>query len=142
MPGAVTPCLLWQGAKVEKGYGRIRVDGKTRVLHRAVWEEHHGPIPPGMVVRHSCDEPSCYEITHLVLGTYADNEADKRERGRYRGAYWTECKRHREQGNQRDCRNCRRIERNRRATLEGPEQGSAPGSSETEVKEGPGAKRW
>jgi H2-forming N5,N10-methylenetetrahydromethanopterin dehydrogenase-like enzyme len=50
------------------------------------WEEAHGPIPEGMVVMHTCDNPPCYEVTHLVLGTMADNVRDSVAKGRYHRA--------------------------------------------------------
>lgn len=67
-----------------KGYGSIRYDGgKTMRAHRASYLVHNGPIPPGMVVRHTCDRVGCIEPTHLLVGTQADNERDKIERGRH-----------------------------------------------------------
>lgn len=42
----------------------------------------NGPIPSGICVMHLCDNPACYEITHLKLGTRADNNADMRSKGR------------------------------------------------------------
>jgi len=67
------------------GYAKMRIkDGKQALLHRWVWEQINGPIPPGMVVRHTCDNSSCFLYAHLVLGTYADNSADMVGRGRAR----------------------------------------------------------
>jgi predicted deacetylase len=34
------------------------------------------------VVRHSCDNPGCWEITHLQAGTQKENAQDMIERGR------------------------------------------------------------
>jgi hypothetical protein len=42
-----------------------------------------GDIPPGLVVRHSCDNPGCVNPEHLSLGTDADNTADKVARKRH-----------------------------------------------------------
>lgn len=50
--------------------------------HRLVWEEHHGLIPAGMVVRHKCDNTRCMNIDHLELGTQLDNIQDRHVRGR------------------------------------------------------------
>lgn len=51
-------------------------------VHRLAWIEAHGPIPEGMHVLHKCDNPPCYNIEHLFLGTPADNAADKMRKGR------------------------------------------------------------
>lgn len=78
-------CWIWIGAKNEKGYGVIQIDGKRHRAHRLVYELYVGSIPPGMLVCHSCDEPSCCNPKHLWLGTNADNQRDKHAKGRGRG---------------------------------------------------------
>ncbi len=91
-PEPNTGCLLWTGCADPKGYGRIGngrlhrryVRGMTVLAHRRAWEFAHGPIPDGLHVLHSCDTPSCVEVTHLRLGTNAENVADKVTRGRHR----------------------------------------------------------
>jgi hypothetical protein len=50
--------------------------------HIASYEHHKGPIPSGMVVRHTCDNPICVNPDHLVLGTTSDNRRDVTERKR------------------------------------------------------------
>ena len=42
-------------------------------LHRAVWEEHNGPIPEGMVVTFKDSDPMNCDITNLILITKAQN---------------------------------------------------------------------
>lgn len=83
---AANGCRIWTGTTIGPGYGRIaRQEHGKRVLllaHRAWWEAVNGPIPEGMVVRHRCDNPSCVQIGHLILGTQADNMADMADRGR------------------------------------------------------------
>lgn len=74
-------CLEFTGSKTAAGYAQVSAPGgrKTAPLtgHRVVWEHEHGPIPPGMEVRHEvCDNPPCVEIAHLSLGTHAQNMAD------------------------------------------------------------------
>lgn len=69
------------------GYAKLsrrNADGKQPALHRWVWEQINGPIPPGQVVRHTCDNSSCFLYEHLILGTPADNSADMVSRGRAR----------------------------------------------------------
>ena len=38
--------------------------------------------PPGSVVRHTCDQPSCIRASHLICSTQAENVADSLRRGR------------------------------------------------------------
>jgi HNH endonuclease len=68
------------GADHSGGYGRFQAgSGDTLVTttaHRYAWTLEHGPIPPGLVVRHRCDEPLCTAAQDLVVGTYADNRWD------------------------------------------------------------------
>ena len=75
-------CFLWELAKDADGYGVVRRNGKTQRAHRAAWEAIHGPIPPGMVLLHSCDTPACIKVEHLSVGTQADNVRDMVQKGR------------------------------------------------------------
>ena len=79
----------WESTyKSDNTYGHKLVrpeqwEGTPVYVHRVVWEAHNAePIPEGMVVRHTCDNPSCCNPEHLVLGTLKDNTADMYERGR------------------------------------------------------------
>jgi hypothetical protein len=79
-------CWIWRGSTVPKGYGKIgrgrRGDGYA-YAHRVAWELGHGPIPAGMAVMHSCDNPPCCRPDHLSLGTLAANNHDMATKGRH-----------------------------------------------------------
>lgn len=91
----ITGCWEWNGVRSPKGYGvakDLRRPGKLIRAHRLSYELHVEPIPRGMLVIHSCDNPACVRPSHLRLGTQKDNMADARARGRLKnpGARLTE----------------------------------------------------
>lgn len=79
-------CWLWSGATFRYGYGHVRRwDGErwTNVgAHRVMYEHVHGPVPPGLVVLHTCDTPSCCNPAHLAVGTQGENLRGMAARGR------------------------------------------------------------
>lgn len=64
------------------GYGQIMQFGKMLAAHRVSFELHYGPIPLGMFICHSCDNPSCVNPEHLFIGTNKDNQQDAISKGR------------------------------------------------------------
>lgn len=90
-----SPCLEWTGSKNSKGYGKRWDGARLQYVHRLTWAESNGPIPDGMVVCHRCDNPSCYRLEHLFIGTQSDNIHDMHRKGRHPGnglAQKTHCK--------------------------------------------------
>lgn len=81
--GPTRNCFLWMGGTGAQGYGHIWVEGKTRDVHQVTYETFVGPIPEGLVVRHTCDVRTCINPDHLVVGTQGDNVQDAVSRHRH-----------------------------------------------------------
>lgn len=64
------------------GYVYITDNGRTKLLHRFIYEQLMGPIPEELVVRHTCDNAGCINIEHLILGSQAENIQDRQDRNR------------------------------------------------------------
>ena len=77
-------CLIYTaGRESRSGHVMMGYNGRYQGVHRIAWACIHGPIPPGVVIRHSCDTPRCINEEHLLDGTVADNNRDRDERGRH-----------------------------------------------------------
>lgn len=82
------PCKLSKKYKPNK-YGYYAIFPKAHnghaLLHRKVYAEYYTyTFKKGDVVRHACDNPSCIEPTHLMLGTQKDNVWDSVEAGTHK----------------------------------------------------------
>ena len=79
-------CMRWYGATLSTGYGQMHDStGKLRYAHIMMYEHtRKTKVPKGMVIRHLCNNPNCVRPSHLEIGTYSQNAADKRESGRTR----------------------------------------------------------
>lgn len=76
-------CIEWPHARSRSGYGQTYRNGRVVYVHRVVWEMVNGRAPkPGEEVRHSCDNPPCFNPRHLLIGSRADNMRDAAERKR------------------------------------------------------------
>lgn len=83
LPTMDTPCWEWAAAVDNYGYGKLATVSRTiRQAHRVGYELNVGPIPPGMLVCHRCDNPKCVAPHHLFLGTHRDNSRDMVRKGR------------------------------------------------------------
>ncbi len=97
-------CAYWLGAISSTGHGKFRAGSRARAqvgaepavpsrivtAHVLAYQLHHGVIPATLaghaVIRHSCDETSCENWDHLLIGTQPENVWDYRaRRGRESG---------------------------------------------------------
>ena len=81
----VDGCWEWPGALTGKGYGVIQegsAGSKLLLAHRVSYQVLNGDIPDGMLVMHTCDNTTCVNPDHLVLGTHSDNALDAVAKGR------------------------------------------------------------
>jgi hypothetical protein len=81
-------CEVWRG-KVhwQTGRGVLHVNGVRWLVHRLAYTLHYGPIAPGLVVCHDCDNPLCVRPDHLFLATQAGNQRDMVAKGRQATAH-------------------------------------------------------
>lgn len=82
-------CWISSYRKVGNGYPQLhgpKTNGTSgqQYTHRVMWEHLNGPVPPGFVVMHTCDNRACCNPDHLELGTQADNVRDMMKKGRAR----------------------------------------------------------
>ena len=84
-------CWWWCGALTPTGHGRYHSpDRRTVQAHRYAWTLAHGTPPPGTVLAHRCDEPSCVRPDHLETTDQSTNIAQaaaRRRSGRHRGLH-------------------------------------------------------
>lgn len=75
-------CIEWTKAKDKAGYGVSWFNGKWIRAHQKAYIQANGPVPTGLVIRHTCDNRSCINPKHLILGTYKQNSQDMVDRNR------------------------------------------------------------
>ena len=82
--GGPNSCWNWTGAKHSFGYGSVRISRRAYKAHRVSYEWLIGPIPEGMCLLHTCDNPMCVNPSHLQVGTKMDNTQDMMKKGRHK----------------------------------------------------------
>lgn len=80
-----SPCWPWTGSRNPAGYGQLSWQGIHSLAPRVAYELTYGPLPPGEMARHECDNPPCVNPAHLIPGTHHDNMRDVIARARQRG---------------------------------------------------------
>lgn len=69
-------CWLWIGYTNGMGYGKFARGPFRYYAHRLSYEIENGEIPKGKFIRHSCDNPTCVNPGHLLIGTQQENMKD------------------------------------------------------------------
>lgn len=76
-------CKEWTGRRNDQGYGRTKYRGKNVLVHRLVahlyWDFD---LNSKLDVLHTCDNPPCYQLNHLFVGTAKENMIDCLKKGR------------------------------------------------------------
>lgn len=91
----ITPgCWLWTASIKQRGYGSFSIGYQNILAHRFSYEIYCGPIPPNMMVLHSCDNPRCVNPDHLRVGTHAENMQDMVDRERCSSGPGEKCPSH------------------------------------------------
>lgn len=71
-----TGCWNWKKALGSGGYGVTWYNGKTVYAHRMSYFAFNGDFDPNFLILHTCDNPSCVNPKHLILGSDQDNSSD------------------------------------------------------------------
>lgn len=81
----LTPCIDNPSELLTEAHPRTKLDGKSIQVSHSVYMKANGLTRTdlvGKVIMHTCDNPRCINIEHLVLGTQADNVKDMWAKGR------------------------------------------------------------
>jgi hypothetical protein len=70
---ADTGCWEWQGTLSVRGYGRIKIAGASKSVHRVSYAEFVGPLVDGLTIDHLCRNRRCCNPLHLEQVTSAEN---------------------------------------------------------------------
>src|SRR6185295_7895059 len=66
-------CWIFMGHCTERGYARVRFNGKNTRVHRLFYEYFVGRIPTGLMPDHTCRVRCCVNPFHVTPKTSKDN---------------------------------------------------------------------
>jgi len=66
-------CWEWTGGVNHRGYGIVKIGGKSYRVHRLFYELTVGPIGEGYELDHTCRNHRCINPDHLEQVTHTEN---------------------------------------------------------------------
>lgn len=66
-------CWEWTGARNERGYSNVWVNGKCRRAYRVYYELVVGEIEAGYELDHLCENTACIRPSHLEPVSHREN---------------------------------------------------------------------
>ena len=67
-------CWYWTGSCDTSGYGKLKLRGKTLILHRYTYRALIGEIPDDMTIDHlNCSSRRCINPAHMQIVSALDN---------------------------------------------------------------------
>jgi HNH endonuclease len=80
-------CWIYTGGKDKDGYGQVHCAKTAKELevtraHQMAYKTWVDDYEKGLMVCHTCDNPSCCNPKHLFVGTALDNNKDMNNKGR------------------------------------------------------------
>lgn len=111
-----TPCWIWTGALMTKGYGTLENGQRREGAHRIAYKLRYGSIPEGLTIDHLCRNKPCVNPGHLeavtnrtnVLRGVGPSAQNARKTHCLRGHEYTEANTYRSNG-KRSCRTCPKM---------------------------------
>ncbi len=71
-------CWVWPYGTSDYGYGIVYNSGKLHLTHRLSFELFNNiKLNKNNIIRHSCDNPPCFNPNHLFEGDHNDNGRSK-----------------------------------------------------------------
>jgi hypothetical protein len=80
-------CWEWIASKNKQGYGIYHINNHDTYAHRASYELIIGEIPNGVHIYHKCNNISCVNPDHLLLGTWQERFMEKIDRNGDNGCW-------------------------------------------------------